>query len=91
MKATKSTKFYSIRMSEHFASFVIFFEKYAAGGVSVSSSRISCLRHSSMERWNPDRHGCFRTHPAILDAGSANESLRGSRNVLTTKESTMPS
>jgi hypothetical protein len=53
-----------------FATFARSFEKYAAGGVSVSSSRISRLRHSSMERWNPDRHGCPRTHPAILDAGS---------------------
>jgi hypothetical protein len=25
------------------------------------------LGHSSMECWNPDRHGCLRTNPASLD------------------------
>src|SRR5262245_3328753 len=33
---------------------------------SVSSSRTPRFRHSSMEGWNPGRHGCLRTYPANL-------------------------
>src|SRR5262249_5624304 len=33
------------------------------GGETSVSSRTPRFRHSSMERWNPGRHGCLRTHP----------------------------
>jgi hypothetical protein len=43
--------------------------KYAGWRAWVSFSTTPRFRHSSMECWNPGRHGCLRTHPAHLDAG----------------------
>ena len=44
-------------------------ENRKGGGPLVSLGTTPRFRHSSMECWNPGRHGCLRTHPAHLDAG----------------------
>jgi hypothetical protein len=40
--------------------------KYGAG-ILLNSSRGARLRHSSMEGWNPSRHGCLRKRPCEPD------------------------